>query len=79
MADPKDVELTKLVRREFNRRHLDTTLTDIRVSHGIVYIRGTLKGMRGGGDPKHEIEIISRSLRTRQEVRDVVVDCIIRT
>lgn len=80
MADPKDVETTKIVRREFNRRAIDTSLADIRVSHGVVYIRGTIKPMRGGaGDPKHEVEIISRALRTRPEIRDVVVDCIFRT
>jgi hypothetical protein len=80
MADPKDVEATKIVRREFNRRAIDVTLADIRVSHGVVYIRGTIKPMRGGAtDVKHEVEIIARNLRTRPEVRDVVIDAIFRT
>lgn len=80
MADPKDVESTKIVRREFNRRAIDTTLADIRVSHGVVYVRGTIKPMRGAGtDVKHEMDIICRALRTRPEIRDVVVDCVFRT
>ncbi|MBV6457082.1 MAG: hypothetical protein HONBIEJF_00189 [Fimbriimonadaceae bacterium] len=79
MADPKDVEATKLVRREFNRRAIDTTMADIRVMHGVVYIRGTIKPMRGGGDPKGEVELIVRVLRTKPEIRDVVVDATFRT
>jgi predicted TIM-barrel enzyme len=80
MADPKDVETTKIVRREFNRRAIDTSMADIRVSHGVVYVRGTVKAMRGGsGDPRGEVELIARALRTRPEVRDVVIDCTFRS
>lgn len=80
MADPKDVEGTKVVRREFNRRAIDTTLADIRVSHGVVYIRGTIKPMKGGAtDVKHEVELVCRALRTRAEIRDIVVDCVFRS
>lgn len=78
MADPKDVETTKIVRREFNRRALDTTLADIRVSHGVVYIRGTIRPMRGAADAKSTVELIARALRTRPEVRDVVIDATFR-
>jgi hypothetical protein len=79
MADPRDVETTKLVRREFNRRAIDVSMADIRVSHGVVYIRGTIKTMRGGAaDPRAEVEIIARNLRSRLEVRDVVIDCTFR-
>lgn len=80
MADPKDVEMTKLVRREFNRRKIDTTLADIRVSHGVVYLRGTIKPMRGGTeDPREEVAIIAKALRCRPEIRDVVIDCVFRS
>lgn len=79
MADPKDVEATKIVRREFNRRAIDITMADIRVMHGVAYIRGTIKPMRGGGDPKSEVELIVRALRTKPEIRDVVVDATFRT
>ncbi len=80
MADNKDVEATKIVRREFNRRHIDTSLADLRVSHGVVYVRGTLKTIRGGPtDVKHEVDIIARALRTRPEIRDVVIDAVFRS
>lgn len=73
MADPKDVESTKMVRREFNRRKIDSTQCDIRVLHGTLYVRGTLKGI-GGSDPKVEFEVITRALRSRGAVRDIVSD-----
>lgn len=79
MADPNDVAATKLVRREFNRRKIDCTLADIRVLHGVVYIRGTIKSIRGGApDVKAEVELVARALRTRPEIRDVVIDCTFR-
>ena len=81
MADPNDVQATKAARSECNRRGVDTTLTDIRVMHGIVYFRGTVKALRGSNihDIKHEMELIARVLRQKPEVRDVVLDCMYRT
>lgn len=80
MADPNDVNATKVARREFNKRQLDTTMADIRVSHGVLYVRGTIKTIRGGpADPRSECELIARILRTKPEIRDVVLDCSYRT
>lgn len=77
MADPKDVEATKMVRREFNRRKIDATLADIRILHGVLYVRGTFKGI-GGSDPKVEFDVIIRALRGRGMVREVVSDVLFR-
>ncbi len=79
MADPKDVEATKIVRREFSRRAIDTAQCDIRVMHGVVYVRGTVKTMRSGdgeacGDLRSSMEIIVKALRNRPAIRDVIVD-----
>ncbi len=81
MADPKDVEATKIVRREFTRRNVDTTMADIRVSHGVAYVKGTLRMQRGGdgGDIKATVDGIAKALRTRTEIRDVVIDASLRT
>lgn len=80
MADPKDVEGTKLLRREFNRRQIDITQADLRVTHGVAYIRGSIKIIKGGPtDLKKEIEIISKAVRSSGVIKDVVVDCSIRT
>lgn len=79
MADPKDIEATKLVRREFNKRAIDSSRADIRVSHGVATVRGVLTPMRGAEASVSEmIEQIRKVLRSRPEIRDVVIDCIIR-
>ena len=57
------------------------THADVRVSHGVVYVRGTVKAIRGSSviDVRSEMEIIARILRTKPEVKDVVLDCMYRT
>jgi hypothetical protein len=59
------------------RRGIDMTLADLRVTHGVVYIRGTVRAIRGSNilDVRHEMEIIARVLRQKAEIRDVVLDC----
>jgi hypothetical protein len=80
MADPNDVAATKLVRRELGKRLLDLTQADLRVTHGVAYIRGVVKGMRGGNpDVKAELEIVARILRTNAHIKDVVIDCVVRS
>jgi hypothetical protein len=80
MADPSDVYATKLARREFHRHHVDVSLADIRVLHGVVYIRGTIGAERTAHylDVKEEVERIARLLKQRPEVRDVVLDAMYR-
>ncbi|MER3401752.1 MAG: hypothetical protein C4337_00215 [Armatimonadota bacterium] len=75
----EDVEMRRMVLREINKRHLDTSLMDAHVMHGVVYIRGTVRGIRGHDvDVKQELEIIRRILRQKPGIRDVVVDAIVR-
>ena len=79
MADANDVSATKMLRREFARRPIDISAADLRVSHGVAYVRGVLKPMKGASAPMQEmIDHISKALRSRSEFRDVVIDCIIR-
>lgn len=80
MADPNDVAATKIARREFNKRQVDVGLADIRVSHGVVFVRGVVKPIRGGPtDVKSECEHIARILRQKPEIRDVILDCTYRS
>jgi osmotically-inducible protein OsmY len=76
MADPKDAAITKLVRKEFTRHAVDTTLADIRVMHGVVYVRGTLRsdGASRHADLREDVERIARNIRIRAGIRDVVLD-----
>jgi len=80
MADPNDVSATKAVRQEFSKRGLDTTRADMRVTHGICYIRGSVGVIKGGPqDVKSELEIIAKVLRTRPNIKDVIIDCTMRS
>lgn len=81
MADPNDVSGTKAARSYLGRRGVDLTFADIRVMHGVCYIRGTVKAIKGSGieDIRAEVEQAARILRQKPEIRDVVLDCIYRT
>lgn len=76
MADRADIETTKRARREFVKHHIDISRADLRVMHGVVYLRGTVARERGStfDDLKTETERIGRLLRQLQGVRDVVID-----
>lgn len=80
MADPHDVELTKLARREFIKHRIDLSLADIRVSHGVVYLRGVVCREKGSTyeDIHHETERVTRIIRHMPGVRDIVVECTYR-
>jgi len=49
--------------------------------HGVCYIRGTVKAIRGSNIPdiRSEMEIVAKVLRAKPEIKDVVLDCIYRT
>ncbi len=79
MADPADVAANKALRREFSRRMIDITQADLRVTHGVAYIRGAIKPIKGGPtDIRKEVELIARLLRTQAGIKDVVIDCAFR-
>ncbi len=79
MADPNDVRATKTLRREFNRRMIDVTHADLRVTHGIAYVRGVIIPVKGGPtDLRAEIELIGRILHQRVGIKDVIIDCVMR-
>lgn len=70
----EDVEMTRMVRKEISRRYIDSTQLEVRVMHGVVYLRGTIKSLRSHADidPKDEISIIERILRQRPGIREVI-------
>lgn len=79
MADPHDVSATKALRREFSKRGVDTSLADLRVSHGVAYVRGQLRMLRGvDGSIEVTVGNITHALRARAEFRDVVIDAVLR-
>jgi osmotically-inducible protein OsmY len=42
-----DIEVRRMVLREISKRHLDISRLDVQVYHGVVYLRGTVSGVRG--------------------------------
>jgi hypothetical protein len=69
--DQKQMQM--MVRRELARRPLDCSMVQISVTHGVVYLRGTVRAMRGHDiDVVQEISILSTVLRQRAGIRDVV-------
>lgn len=71
----EDAMLTRMVQREIGRRYIDATRLDVKAFHGIVYLRGQIKGLRGHNvDLKAELEVINRILRGRPGIREVIID-----
>ena len=77
MIDARDVNGLRLVRSELARRGIDTGRADVRLMHGVLTIRGTVKAASGSnfGDLKSEMEQIARFLRQRADIREVILDC----
>jgi hypothetical protein len=75
-----DRQATKIARGVFARKGIDLGMADLRVIHGIVYVRGTVSAAAGLRAPnlKAELENVGKQLRAKPEIRDVVFDCNIR-
>jgi len=71
---PSDAEITRMVQREIGRRNVDASRIDIRVIHGMVYVRGTLRHLRTHPEVnlEQEAEILRKTLRLRPGIRGVV-------
>jgi len=75
----EDVHATRMVQRELIKRGIDISYMDVRVSHGVVYLRGIVRKMRGMDfDLEREMAIICNILRQKPGIRQVVNDCVIR-
>ncbi len=75
----EDKEMTRMVQREIARRYVDTKGVDVKAIHGVVYLRGVVRPLRGVAvDVQQEIEIIERILRNKPGVRDVINEMTVR-
>lgn len=75
----EDAKQTRMVQREISKRRIDISMMDIHVHHGVVYLRGTVKQIRGQNlDMKHEFQIISHILRGCPGIRDVINEVTVR-
>jgi hypothetical protein len=77
MTDQKDVHGLRMARSELSKRGIDTSRADIRVMHGVCYIKGIITAAKGSEikDIKLEMEHLRHILRQKPDIRDVVLDC----
>lgn len=75
-----DVRATKYARSEFAKRGIETLAADLRVTHGVLYVTGSVRAMAGFGigDIRRECEHVSKALKTKPEIKDVVFNCTFR-
>ncbi len=76
MVDQNDFRGQRIARTEFARRGVDISRADLYVMHGILYMRGEVKPMPKSLilDMGSEMGIITKILRQRPEIRDIVLD-----
>ncbi len=77
----EDVRATKYARTELIKRGIDLTLCDIRVMHGVLHLRGSIRKGPGAefADLKVELERICNWLRQKPGIKDVALAVSIRT
>jgi osmotically-inducible protein OsmY len=70
-SDTKQMQM--VVRREMARRPLDCSMVEVYVTHGVVYLRGTVRAVRGHDiDVKQEVTHLMTVLKQKSGIRDVV-------
>jgi hypothetical protein len=77
----EDVRATKAARTELTKRGIDVTLCDVRVMHGVLHIRGSVRKGPGGEftDLKEELDRVCGLLRQKPGIKDVSLAVSIRT
>jgi hypothetical protein len=77
----EDAAMTKMVRSQIARRYIDSSMLDVRVSHGVVRLGGVIRTLRTSPDVdlQKEMETISNILRGKMGIRDIVWEVTQRT
>lgn len=76
MIDQKDVQALRHARTEMSKRGIDVSRADIRVNHGICYVRGAVSAMPGANSTNMEEELhhAVRAIRQQPEIREVILE-----
>ena len=70
-----DAATTRMAQREISRRYVDSTRLDVKAMHGVVYLRGQIRALRGHDvNLEHELDVIQRVLRGKPGIREVIAD-----
>lgn len=77
MMDVNDVRALRVARAELSKKGIDTMRADVRVTHGVLHIRGLVTAMPGTHieDIKTEVEHWAHVIRQKPEIRDVILEC----
>ncbi|NIM06655.1 MAG: hypothetical protein GTO55_09405 [Armatimonadetes bacterium] len=68
----EDNVIGRHVRRQLNRRYVDCSKVQVRVSYGVVYLTGEMRKPRGfQGTLKDELEIIRNILLHIQGIKEI--------
>ena len=80
MHTASDVEMMRRVRSHVTRRYIDSSRLDIRVMHGVVYVRGDIGHLRTHREVElhSEVETITRILRQQPGIREVIWETNVR-
>ncbi len=70
----EDAYQTRSIQRELCRRYVDCSQVDVRVIHGVCYLRGVMRKLRTHPqiDLEQEAEVIQKILRQKQGIREVI-------
>lgn len=75
--DPHDVAFSKFARSVLTKKGVDLTAADLRVMHGVVYLKGSVALNRGdfpGGNLKQQVALAEHQLRQKPGIKDVIID-----
>ncbi len=70
----EDSSTARQIRHELFRRYVDTTDIDVRIFHGVCYMRGNLRKLHlyPDVDLEHEAEIIRKIVRQKPGIRELI-------
>lgn len=69
----EDARMSNAIRHEIVKRAIDSSRLEVRVTHGVVYLSGEVRELRGGAsDLRKEMEILHHVLRGKPGIREVI-------
>lgn len=75
----EDGRMSITIRHEIVKRAIDSSRLEVRVCHGIVYLTGEVRELRGAvGDLKKEMSILHHVLKSKPGIRDVIDEVHVR-
>ncbi len=75
--DIGDVRGTKYARSAFTKRGIDISMADVRVMHGVCFVRGKLKAMPKWDieSVEHESAKIANIIKRQPDIKECVLEC----